>query len=229
MKPIWTTCVAVLLLAAICQGSEEWLITKDGGAYRVNGWRLMANGRLADSNGTAAKKLTRKDLDEIGVAIDCYEASHASPYARPAMAGPSKPAAFEEQSRGALESPPLAFAASPEGPTDNSSGMETEHRWKRDEERPGYMGVTLILILLEAGVVLGICMRSSGLSVLSACMWLGLVMLECKTHGDQFIGAFWVDTMMLLFASVCFMIASFLLRWCVKMVLGAFTPDGPRQ
>ena len=230
MKPIWKICLAALLLAANCHGSEDWVITKDGGAYRVNGWRLMANGRLIDNNGTTAKTLTRHDLDEIGIAIDRYEVSHASPYARPAMAGPSKPAAFEKQSRGAPGSLPLAFAAPPEGPTDSLSGMETEHRWKRDEEEhPGYMGVTLVLIMFEAVVLLGIGIGSPGLSVLSACMWLGLVVLECKIHGDQFIGAFWADTMMLLFASVCFMVASFLLRWWVKMVLGAFTPEGPRR
>ena len=95
MKPIWKICLATLLLTAVCHGSEDWTITKDSGAYRVNDCKLMADGRLVSASG-ATRVLTRQQLDEIGAAIDRYESVHVSPLyasptnASPAMAGPSK-------------------------------------------------------------------------------------------------------------------------------------------
>ena len=80
-----------IITAFRCGAAEKWIITKADGAYRVNGFSLMATGRLSDANGITAKVLTKDELREIGEAIDNFDAGHSSPYAHSAIAGPSKP------------------------------------------------------------------------------------------------------------------------------------------
>ena len=111
MTHIRGVCFCYLLLTVFCHGSEQWTITKENGSYRVNGCKLMANGRLADANGTIAKTLTPQELREIGVAIDRFENNHDSPYAKPAIAGPYKTSPPNEEppmvGKKANEPPPI--------------------------------------------------------------------------------------------------------------------------
>jgi len=87
----------------------KWTITKTGGAYRVNGMKLMANGYLRSESGDSSRELTRQELIEIGEAINAYEAGIPAPETNSTSRN-------NEPSAPATESPPATNAETAKTP-----------------------------------------------------------------------------------------------------------------
>lgn len=74
--PYFKAAFAMMLLLLLCEhcvAADQWKITKENGAYRVNGCKLMADGKLVDRYGNVVQTLTKRQLEEIGEAINRYE------------------------------------------------------------------------------------------------------------------------------------------------------------
>jgi hypothetical protein len=105
-----TSMLCLLFLATSDCVSAEWTITKDGGAYRVNGCKLMANGKLVDRNGVTVRNLTPQEQAEISQAINRHEPPAASADRQYAEHKSRQPT----QSAPPDDSPPRPSPANPE-------------------------------------------------------------------------------------------------------------------
>ena len=162
--------VAFVLLAlavASCfvpsaSGAETtWRITKENGAYRINGCRLAANGKLSDPNTATERTLTRKELDEIGRAIDAYEASpHAdNRYAAPAVAGKTQTTPTADPQPYGERDTSGASSANSSGSNSSPSSPPTGHFETADEQtnsvlrdnhdlRDAFFGAVVVITIL---------------------------------------------------------------------------------
>jgi len=235
----------IALIAGSCAHAEEWVITKDNGSYRINGCKLMGSGRLADATGVIARNLTRQELDEIGTAIDRYELGHASLYASPAVAGSTQNSATEEHPLPATPAPIFTPpVASPNGGPDWPEGYpKSEYNLVHKDEivaqeaekyrmanwQPSYAREGLLPLFLLAGILVGIIDRSPWVSAVSACLWLGLILIECRLYGDKVLGTFLAFSMINLFVAFCFFVFSYLCLGGAKIFSYAFPPEPPRR
>ena len=162
-SPRRVACVLLALAVASCfvpsaSGAETaWRITKENGAFRVNGCKLTANGKLSDPNNGTARTLTRKELDEIGRAIDAYEASpHAdNRYAAPVVAGvrdsPSTDSS-DVKSTPPLQSPPSEtpqWTSHPaEAPPSNSQSSDDSQKKTEPNYIAWFLGLIVVVIIL---------------------------------------------------------------------------------
>jgi hypothetical protein len=161
--PRRVACVLLVAVVASCvaasaSGAETaWRITKENGAFRVNGCKLTANGKLSDPNTATERTLTRKELNEIGRAIDAYEASpHADDrYAAPAVAGvrdsPSTDSS-DVKSTPPLQSPPSEtpqWTSHPaEAPPSNSQSSDDSQKKTEPNYIAWFLGLIVVVIIL---------------------------------------------------------------------------------
>lgn len=124
--------IQILSSATFCVAGETWIITKEGGAYRVNGHKLMANGRLADANGVTVKFLSKQELGEIGAAIDRYEPpaeSAAVQYYKQRERQPATTVKAPEQPQKRPEVRPPVESTSATGTQSNQADSKESNGW----------------------------------------------------------------------------------------------------